>query len=92
MCERFNRTLLGMLGTMEQDQKANWKAYVARMVHAYNCTRHESNVWETPETSHRLGLRHWLELTDLQLPVLTSVVSFTVLELVLVFLVKFPVL
>jgi transposase InsO family protein len=42
MCERFNRTLLGMLGTMEQHQKSNWKAYVAPMVHAYNCTRHES--------------------------------------------------
>ena len=42
MCERFNRTLLGMLGTMEQHQKSNWKAYVAPMVHAYNCTGHES--------------------------------------------------
>jgi transposase InsO family protein len=41
MCERFNRTLLGMLGTMEQHQKYNWKAYVAPMVHADNCTRHE---------------------------------------------------
>ena len=44
MCERFNHTLLGMLGTtcMEQRQQSNWKAYVAPMVHAYNCTRHES--------------------------------------------------
>ncbi|XP_062600140.1 uncharacterized protein LOC134261723 [Saccostrea cucullata] len=42
MTERFNRTLLDMLGTLEPHQKSNWKSHVAPLVHAYNCTRHES--------------------------------------------------
>ena len=42
MCERFNRTLLDMLGTLEPHQKADWKSFIAPLVHAYNCTRHES--------------------------------------------------
>ena len=42
MTERFNRTLLGMLGTLEPDKKAHWHKYVAPLVHACNCTRHES--------------------------------------------------
>lgn len=42
MTERFNRTLLNMLGSLENHQKANWKQYVGPLVHAYNCTRHES--------------------------------------------------
>ena len=36
--ERFNRTLLSMLGTLEIHQKANWKAHINTLVHAYNST------------------------------------------------------
>lgn len=40
--ERFNQTLLNMLGTLNDDQKSDWKSYVLPLVHAYNATRHES--------------------------------------------------
>ena len=42
MTERFNRTLLNMLGCLTNDQKADWKKYVSSVVHAYNSTKHES--------------------------------------------------
>ena len=38
-CERFNSTLLNMLGTLTLKQKKDWKNHVSAMVHAYNCTR-----------------------------------------------------
>ncbi len=40
--ERFNQTLLKMLGTLENSQKSDWKSHVPTLVHAYNCTVHDS--------------------------------------------------
>ena len=40
--ERFNRTLIDMVGTLDQSQKANWKEHLGHLTHAYNATRHES--------------------------------------------------
>ncbi|XP_041963296.1 uncharacterized protein LOC121720890 [Alosa sapidissima] len=40
--ERFNRTLLSMLGTLDPAQKQRWSQHVSLMVHAYNCTRHDA--------------------------------------------------
>ena len=42
MTERFNQTLLNMLGTLEDHKKQDWKSFVAPLVHAYNSTRHDS--------------------------------------------------
>ena len=38
--ERFNRSLINMLGTLEPQQKFDWKNHIAPLVHAYNCTPH----------------------------------------------------
>ncbi len=41
-CERFNRTLLNMLGTLKDDQKEDWDQHVAELVQAYNNSPHPS--------------------------------------------------
>lgn len=40
--ERFNRTLLDLLGMLEEKKKDEWRKYVRPLVHAYNCTRNDS--------------------------------------------------
>ena len=46
-CERFNQTLLKMLGTLEEYQKSVWKAHVPTLVHAYNATFHKTTGYSS---------------------------------------------
>ena len=38
-CERFNYTLMNMLGTLPEQENSDWKDQIASLVYAYNCTR-----------------------------------------------------
>lgn len=40
--ERFNRTLLAMLGTLDTVKKQGWSKYITYLVHAYNCTKNDA--------------------------------------------------
>jgi transposase InsO family protein len=42
MSERFNRTLIEMLGTLEKEKKHDWKSHIESLVYAYNAIPHES--------------------------------------------------
>ena len=37
-CERFNRTLISMLGTLPGDFKSKWTQHISTLTYAYNCT------------------------------------------------------
>ena len=38
-CEQFNSTLIGMLGTLGEEDKLKWSEWVPTMTHAYNSTK-----------------------------------------------------
>ena len=37
-CERFNRTLISMLGTLPEDFKSKWTQHISTLTYADNCT------------------------------------------------------
>ena len=41
-CEKFNRTLLSMIGTLEPNQKGRWQDYISSLTQAYNSSRCDS--------------------------------------------------
>ena len=41
-CERFNHTLISMIGTLEAKDKQHWKEYLPTLVHLYNCTKNNA--------------------------------------------------
>ena len=45
MVERFNRTLLNMLGTLTSTPKLDWKSHVSTLCHAYNAAVHDSTEY-----------------------------------------------
>ena len=41
-CERFNQTLLNMLGTLQEEQQSRWVQYLPELMQAYNNSVHAS--------------------------------------------------
>ncbi|XP_075188139.1 uncharacterized protein LOC142260631 [Anomaloglossus baeobatrachus] len=64
-CERFNRTLLQMLRTLEDSQKARWPEYLPKLMWAYNNRVHST----TGYSPHMLMFgRAGREIEDLHMP------------------------
>ena len=40
--ERFNRTLLSMLGILDPAKRSHWSQSISQLVHAYNSTKNEA--------------------------------------------------
>ena len=41
-CERFNSTLINMLGTLPKEKKSEWKNHVGTLVYVYSCSQHSA--------------------------------------------------
>ena len=60
-CERFNRTLISMLGTLPEEFKSEWVNHVNMLTYAYNCMRSNAHwfqsilpsLWSAPFVTDR---------------------------------------
>lgn len=41
-CERFNHTLISMLGTLNPNEKQDWKSLIKPFVQAYSCIKQDT--------------------------------------------------
>ena len=47
--ERFNRTLFGLMHSLDQEQKPNWPIYLPSLFYAYNATPHSTTGFQPYE-------------------------------------------
>ena len=69
LCERFNRTLISMLGTLLEEFKSEWVNHVNTLTYAYNCTRSNATGFSP---YYLLYGRHPLLPIDIEFGVMTS--------------------
>ena len=46
VCERYNRSLISMIGMLDEAQKQKWSEHVRYLAHAYNCTQHDATGFQ----------------------------------------------
>ena len=68
LCERFNRTLISMLGTLTEEFKSEWVNHVNMLTYAYNCTRSNATGFSP---YYLLYGRHPLLPIDIEFGVMT---------------------
>ena len=68
LCERFNRTLISMLGTLPEEFKSEWVNHVNMLTYAYNCMRSNATGFSP---YYLLYGRHPLLPIDIEFGVMT---------------------
>ena len=48
-CERFNRTMIGLLTLLSKEQKDNWPLHLPSLVFTYNATPHSTTGYQPYE-------------------------------------------